>query len=102
MIRGFACEAGRLKVQQGVSELSETLVWIDLVKPTAEEERRLAGMLGIGIPSKEDMEEIEISSRLYKVDGAAFMTSILDAPANLDLWTIEIAGEKGRQAAVRC
>lgn len=49
-------------------------VWIDLLSPTREEEINLEKILGIGLPTREDMEEIEISSRLYEQDGAIYMT----------------------------
>ena len=57
-------------------------VWIDLVSPSSKEEAELEQKLGLDIPTKEEMEEIEISSRLYTEDGASFMTMIL--PANAD------------------
>jgi len=57
-------------------------VWIDLLSPTREEESELESLLGLGLPTKEDMEEIEISSRLYEEDGGLFMTAQL--PANTE------------------
>lgn len=57
-------------------------VWIDLVNPSSSEEAELEQKLGLDIPTKEEMEEIEISSRLYTENGASFMTAIL--PANAD------------------
>jgi len=77
-------EAGRLRQVDGVSDLHEGLVWIDLVSPTDEEEDGLERQLGIDIPTKEEMEEIEISSRLYHEDGATFMTATLPAQADRD------------------
>ncbi|HML30591.1 MAG TPA: magnesium/cobalt transporter CorA [Hyphomicrobium sp.] len=84
MIRGFLNEGGRLKAVEGASELSENLVWIDLINPTDVEENDLESRLGIDIPTKEEMEEIEISSRLYNEDGASFMTATLPAQADGD------------------
>ena len=52
-------------------------VWIDLVEPTAEEERDVEASLGIDIPTRGELAEIEASSRLYQEDGAAFMTANL-------------------------
>lgn len=57
-------------------------VWIDLVNPSSAEEAELEEKLALDIPTKEEMEEIEISSRLYTENGASFMTAIL--PANAD------------------
>lgn len=84
MIRGFLNDAGRLKARDDIAEIGEPLVWIDLINPSAEEVRALEDHLGIGIPTKDEMEEIEISSRLYKEDGAAFMTAILPSHADGD------------------
>jgi magnesium transporter len=52
------------------------LVWIDLLKPTAEEDTQVEALLGIKIPTRAEMEEIELSSRLYHEDGAEFMTMV--------------------------
>jgi magnesium transporter len=52
-------------------------VWLDLVEPTAEEEKAVEAALGIDIPTRGELEEIEASSRLYQEDGAAFMTANL-------------------------
>jgi magnesium transporter len=52
-------------------------VWLDLVVPTAEEEAAVEAALGIDIPTREELAEIEASSRLYQEDGAAFMTATL-------------------------
>jgi magnesium transporter len=52
-------------------------VWLDLVAPTAEEEAAVEAALGIDIPTREELAEIEASSRLYQEDGAAFLTANL-------------------------
>ena len=52
-------------------------VWLDLVEPTAQEEASVEAALGIDIPTREELAEIEASSRLYQEDGAAFMTANL-------------------------
>lgn len=55
----------------------ENAVWIDLIEPTHEEETLVEEALGIDIPTREELAEIEASSRLYQEDGAAFMTANL-------------------------
>ena len=50
------------------------VVWIDLINPTKEEETSIEQLLGIDIPTREEMHEIEISSRLYQEKGVHFMT----------------------------
>ena len=49
-------------------------VWIDLLKPSYDEDRQIEALLGISIPTREEMQEIEVSARLYSEDGAEFMT----------------------------
>lgn len=82
MMRAFAADAGRLKPLEEGADVLARAVWIDLVSPSPAEEAELEKKLGVDIPTKEEMEEIEISSRLYTEDGASFMTAIL--PANAD------------------
>ena len=45
-------------------ELPPDAVWIDLVEPTANEESKVEGVLGIDIPTREELAEIEASSRI--------------------------------------
>lgn len=52
-------------------------VWLDLVEPTDAEEAAVEAALGLDIPTREELAEIEASSRLYQEDGAAFMTANL-------------------------
>src|SRR3954470_17810478 len=59
------------------AELTATAVWIDLLDPTAEEEQSLEAALGIDIPTREEMQAIELSSRLYEENGMLFMTGIV-------------------------
>jgi magnesium transporter len=51
-------------------------VWVDLYRPQPEQVAQVAA-LGIAVPSLEDMEEIEISNRLYREDGVDYMTVVL-------------------------
>ncbi len=59
---------------QDVPDLS-SCVWFDLLNPTREEELLVEDMLGIDAPTREDMQEIELSSRLYSESDAVFMTA---------------------------
>ena len=49
-------------------------VWIDLLEPTREEEQLVERLIGTNVPTREEMQEIEPSSRLYQRNGATFMT----------------------------
>ena len=64
-------------VSADLSALPDGAVWIDLVKPTAEEDHAVERLAGIAVPTREDMQEIEISSRLYIENGARYMTATL-------------------------
>jgi magnesium transporter len=52
-------------------------VWIDLVAPTVSEDRMVEQFLGVAVPTREEMQEIEVSSRLYVENGARYMTATL-------------------------
>jgi magnesium transporter len=63
----------------------ENAVWIDLVKPTAAEDHAVERLAGIAVPTREDMQEIEISSRLYIENGARYMTATLMCQSDTDM-----------------
>lgn len=53
----------------------EKSVWIDLLNPTKAEEAEMEALLGLEVPTREEMSEIEASSRIYQENGAHFMTA---------------------------
>ncbi len=57
--------------------IPDNVLWIDMLQPTAEEDRFLENKLNIEIPTREDMRDIEPSSRLYTESGNCFMTTSL-------------------------
>ena len=67
-----------------LGNLPEAAVWIDLVKPTSAEDKAVERLAGIAVPTREDMQEIEISSRLYIENGARYMTSTLMCAADTE------------------
>src|SRR5882724_4768516 len=60
-----------------LAALPDSAVWIDLLNPTQEEDRAVERLAGIAVPTREDMQEIEISSRLYIENAARYMTATL-------------------------
>jgi magnesium transporter len=66
----------RIPLEAG-APLPEEAVWIDLVSPTVGEDKLVEGLLGIAVPTREEMQEIEVSSRLYVENGARYMTATL-------------------------
>ncbi|MBO0766147.1 MAG: magnesium/cobalt transporter CorA [Hyphomicrobiaceae bacterium] len=88
MLRIHRCEGDRLVARtfpstdgSGLSP-GEGSVWLDLLNPTPEEDACVERALGISLPSREEMQEIEVSARLYNEGGAEFMT--ITAIAKLD------------------
>lgn len=84
MIHTYSTVQNRLQPGDIAGPQDLTAIWIDLVNPSPEEVASLGERLGITIPDRADMEEIEISSRLYREDGASFMTAILPAKTDED------------------
>ncbi len=77
MLRVFAPHSGRpvvLDANAATASLPPDAVWIDLDHPTEAEEALVENALGIDIPTREEMQEIEDTSRLYHEGEALFMT----------------------------
>ena len=66
----------RVTVEPG-AQPPEHAVWIDLITPTVQEDKLVEQFLGIAVPTREEMQEIEVSSRLYVENGARYMTATL-------------------------
>lgn len=60
-------------------------IWLDLISPSDEDVKEVERLLSIHVPSRSEMEEIELSARLYAEDNAIFMT--MTALAHLDTET---------------
>src|SRR5436190_21960168 len=72
-------------IVEDLAAVPEHAVWIDLVNPTAAEDKAVEKLSGIAIPTREDMQEIEISSRLYMENGARYMTATLMCHSDTDM-----------------
>nr|WP_210296911.1 magnesium transporter CorA family protein [Gellertiella hungarica] len=57
--------------------LDGDIVWIDLDAPSREEEAAIEAALSISVPTREDLKDIEPSSRLFVENGDVFMTASL-------------------------
>src|SRR6186713_678731 len=57
--------------------LPDEAVWIDLISPTVSEDKMVEELVGVAVPTREEMQEIEVSSRLYVENGARYMTATL-------------------------
>ncbi len=71
MLTAYSNTDGHLRLLG--SKLADAL-WIDLFSPTKAEEQRVEAMLGIDIPTREEMREVESSSALYREQDGTFVT----------------------------
>lgn len=75
MLTIYEARSGALEPRKNPRRIAEHTVWIDLLNPKREEEAKVERALKIDIPTREEQQEIEASSRLYQEDGAHFMTA---------------------------
>jgi len=66
-----------LAARTGSTAIDSSTLWIDLLNPTPEEDACMEAALGIDIPTRAEMREIEASARLYVENGALFMTAFV-------------------------
>jgi magnesium transporter len=66
-------------------EMPDGAVWLDLYSPTLAEDRLVERTLGIAVPTREEMQEIEVTSRLYVENGARYMTATLMCHSDSDV-----------------
>jgi len=79
VISAFAVRDGVLGPVTGLGPgtLPADALWVDLLDPTAEEEADVERLLGVGVPTRQEMAEIEESARLYEERGALVMTAVV-------------------------
>ena len=56
-------------------KIPDTAAWIDLEQPTEAEERLVERCLAVDVPTRDELAEIEPSSRLYEHQGTLYMTA---------------------------
>jgi len=74
-----------LKTPEGVKtvqltrivDLPRETIWLDLLRPSSDEERLVETFLGIDVPTAQEIEEIEDSSRFYQKDTSTYLTVAL-------------------------
>jgi magnesium transporter len=66
-----------VRVETTQDSIPPEVKWVDLLQPALGEDKLLERCLGIEIPTREEMLEIEPSSRLYVESGARYMTATL-------------------------
>jgi magnesium transporter len=65
-------------------DVPETSMWFDLVNPNQQEDKTVEHRMGIAVPTREEMQEIEVTSRLYVENGARYMTATLMCQSGTD------------------
>lgn len=75
MITAFRPEGNRLRKLDLTQDKLRDALWIDLEAPTVAEEDTVEAAVGLGVPTREDMQEIEVSSRIYRENGALYLTA---------------------------
>jgi magnesium transporter len=80
MITLYCRQQGKVVTSEppsGSAGLPSGLIWIDALDPSAEDTAWLKAVVGVEVPTPEEMREIEPSSRLYREGLALFMTASL-------------------------
>lgn len=67
------------------AEILDRAVWVDLTEPTREDEALIEQALKIDVPTRDELKDIEPSSRLYTDGNATYMTASLMVKAESDL-----------------
>ncbi|AMY69406.1 magnesium transporter CorA family protein [Frigidibacter mobilis] len=75
MLFAYSNVANRLETLPLNADLAQA-IWVDLYKPQPEQTARTVA-LGLDLPTLADMEEIELSNRLYRENGADYLTIVL-------------------------
>ncbi len=76
MITYYRLDGGHLQQQvaSGLDAVPSQVLWIDLLHPSREEEHFVETALQVDIPTREEMAEIEDSSRFYEENGVLYLT----------------------------
>jgi magnesium transporter len=73
----------RIPVAPG-DPIPDSAIWFDMIQPTHQEDRLVESAVGISVPTREEMQEIEVTSRLYVENGARYMTATLMCQSDTD------------------
>ena len=77
MLMTYDHQGAGLVKRDGMLPITDATVWIDLLNPTVEEDAFVEAALGISVPTRAEMREIEASNRLYQENGAHFLTAFI-------------------------
>ena len=75
MLRAYGPNSDGSLVDPGKGQkIPDDATWIDLQEPTRDEDKLVEQCVRVQVPTREDLAEIEPSSRLYEDNGALYMT----------------------------
>lgn len=74
MLRAYGPTSEGQTIDPAKQTIPDDSTWIDLESPSLEEEALVERCLGVDIPTRSELEEIEPSSRLYERGGTLYMT----------------------------
>ena len=99
MITVYDLKAGKLEKRTADGLIGADSVWIDLVNPDDVEDKPIEQAMGIEVPTRSEMREIEASNRFYTENGAHYMTAIVVhySPADVPMTSVVtfiVAGQK--------
>ena len=77
MLTVYDLANGKLVKREGLQAVTPATVWIDMLDPSPEEDAFVEQALGLEVPTRDEMREIEVSSRLYQENGAHYMTAYI-------------------------
>jgi len=107
MMHVFVNDGGTLRWAKGAGTHGESLpaetVWLDLVVPTHGEQVQGEALMGLRLPTREQIAEIEESSRLRLLNGAVHMTVLVLALADTEaprLTPVSFVIKGGRLATI--
>ncbi|MFN7091833.1 MAG: magnesium transporter CorA family protein [Allorhizobium sp.] len=79
MIRAYRRDGSAeiIGAEPQASNFPDDIIWIDLIKPSRDEEHFVESRIGIPLPTPDELKDIEPSSRLYVEHDAIYMTASL-------------------------
>ena len=79
MIRAYRRDGSAeiIGIEPQASNFPDDIIWIDLIKPSRDEEHFVESRIGIPLPTPDELKDIEPSSRLYVEHDAIYMTASL-------------------------
>jgi magnesium transporter len=76
MLNAYTREAGKTEKHESTMDpqILSQAVWIDMIEPSKDEELAVEAVLGLQVPTAEEMRGVESSSQLYREGEATVMT----------------------------